>query len=206
MGSNSNQTRLLPFAKGIIRKKAKSMVGKGGFTYSDLRDIEQSLMLEVLRRADRFDPLRGSEIQFVTTIVRNAAASIISHQLTAKRGKGIACVSLDKEIRIKNGESITGHELVDKEVYLRSTQGRFGSQENRLGFRIDLDRAVKTLHPNLCELATRLMASTPSEIARDTGIPRTTLNGLIAKFRSRLLINGLSEYLNFHPSDFNRFR
>jgi len=206
MGSNYNQDRLHPFAKVIIRKKARFLLGRYGILPSDIEDIRQTLMLDVLRRADRFDPLRGSENQFVSTVVRHGIARIVERRLTAKRGSGYATVSLDEEFQNIGGKSFTLHDVVDKHTYLSITKGPFETTVNRLDIQIDLDRALAGLPRGLRELATRLMTSTPSEIARDTGIPRTTLNGLIAKLRSRLLINGFGEYLNFRPSDFKRFR
>jgi RNA polymerase sigma-70 factor (ECF subfamily) len=186
MGSKSNQDRLFPCAQSLIRRKARSLIGAGGFTSSDLDDIKQDLMIDVLCRADRFDPARGSEIQFVSTVVRHRIARIVERKKAKKRGDGITFISLDEVPESQDGEESCLHDTVDKETYLGLTRGPEDPLIDRLEAQIDLGRIKRGLLPDQCELLTLLLTHTHSEAAQVLGVPRTTLSSRVSKLLSHL--------------------
>jgi RNA polymerase sigma factor (sigma-70 family) len=206
MGIDSNRSRLFPLAARIIRRKARSLVGMYGFRPSDAEDLEQTLTLEVLRRAPGFDPRKGSEGQFLSTVVARAIASLVERHNAAKRGFGFAIVSLDAGIEYTSGDNASSHDVIDKESYLQTTRSGETPEVQCRDLLIDFERACRSLPEDLWQLACQLSEQTPSEIARSTGIPRTTINDRIKKLRARLRKSGLGDYLNFPPSDRRRFR
>ena len=63
----------------LIRKKARSLVGKYGFTTSDQESIEQELWYHLLQVYSRFDPSRGKETTFIISVVENRIRTLIEH-------------------------------------------------------------------------------------------------------------------------------
>ena len=60
---------------------------------------------------------------------------------------------------------------------------------------LDTAEVIAGLTPELRELAERLKADSVSQVARDLGVPRTTLNGRIQELRRRFERARLRDYL-----------
>ena len=61
--------------------------------------------------------------------------------------------------------------------------------------RMDLDRAIASLPDELRDLCERLRDDTMAEIAREMGVPRTTLYDRLSKLRDAFREAGLEDYL-----------
>lgn len=88
MYSHNGTTHLPPiddFAARLIRFKARQLVGRAGFTRSDVDDIEQELILKLLKHRGAFDPAQSHWHAFVTTIVERHAATILRDKRMEKR-------------------------------------------------------------------------------------------------------------------------
>ena len=68
------------FARGIIRRKARLLVGRAGFSRDDREDIEQELLLRLLQSIPLLDPNRGHPNVFITTIVDLGSGQQNFHQ------------------------------------------------------------------------------------------------------------------------------
>src|SRR5689334_8458675 len=75
------------FAGNYIRRKARQLIGKTGFTLSDRPDIEQELAIKVVQCISRFDPTRGHWNAFVATVVERHVATILKSRRARKRGQ-----------------------------------------------------------------------------------------------------------------------
>jgi RNA polymerase sigma-70 factor (ECF subfamily) len=60
---------------------------------------------------------------------------------------------------------------------------------------MDLDRAIASLPDELRDLCERLRYDTMAEIAREMGVPRTTLYDRLSKLRDAFREAGLEDYL-----------
>ena len=194
MDIESGRSRLLPVATDIIRRRARSLVGQHGFTPSDVADIEQDLIFEILQRSAHFDPSRGSEVQFAVTVIKHGIATAVERRHAAKRGVGTRHMSLDEELDPTANDSSTRYDIIDAESYLALTRGPDTPDARRQDLRMDLNRALSALPPDLRELAENLKEHTASELARSSGVPRTTINERIKKLRAALRKRGLAEY------------
>jgi len=74
------------FARGIIRRKVRLLIGRGGFTRQDRDDLEQQLVLRLLQSLDLFDPELAGPNVFIATVIERAVALI----LRERRAKGDA--------------------------------------------------------------------------------------------------------------------
>ena len=69
-----------PFDPYIIQQascRASRLVAMAGFRSHDWEDLKQEMVLDLLRRAPKFDPARGNWQGFVRGVVRNYAAVLM---------------------------------------------------------------------------------------------------------------------------------
>jgi RNA polymerase sigma-70 factor (ECF subfamily) len=166
------------FARWIIRRKVRLLIGHAGFTKQDRPDIEQELLVRLLQSLDQFDPNRRHFNVFAATVIGRAAARILRERLAKKRDNGQMC-SLNKA---KDGCST---EPVDPRP----------SHEEQVDLATDLAEVLARLPEELRDLAERLKSRSLSEVARDLGVPRTTLHRRLRRLRQCFEDGGLQIYL-----------
>ncbi len=178
-----------------IKRKARQLVGHNGFTVSDLEDIEQDLIQDLLRRLPKYDPTRAQRSTFIARVIEHRVATIIEARKAKKRDYRRRGWSLNERLEDGEGGSIERGEMVDQEDYLRRTRGLSRPAADLRDLVIDVHEAVEKLSPKLRELARRLETQPISEISRDTGVPRSTLYERIKELRAFFGDAGLQEYL-----------
>jgi len=195
MGFDNRYEGIDEYAVRIIKHKARQLVGRAGFTASDRQDLEQEMMLDLLRRLPRFDPKRGSRKTFIARVVKHKVATIIEARKAGKRDYRLRACSLNDRLENDDGGSIERQETIDQDEYLRRT-GRLSRPAAELrDLCIDLGRVMASLSPELRTLCQRLQTESVTEISRDTGIPRGTIYEAIKKLRAVFEDAGLRDYL-----------
>ena len=74
-----------PVAKEIIRRKARYLMRRGGFSVSELPDLEQELSLHLLKRTPSFDPRKADWDVFVKAIVTAWGVNLLRDRHAAMR-------------------------------------------------------------------------------------------------------------------------
>jgi RNA polymerase sigma-70 factor (ECF subfamily) len=195
MGYENRYQGIDDYAVQLIKYKARQLVGRVGFTESDREDLEQEMVLDLLRRLPKFDPKRAGRNTFIARIVEHKVATIIEAQKAGMRDYRLCSCSLNDRLEDEEGRSIERMETIDQEDYLRRT-GKLSRPMSELRhLSIDLRIAVQTLPPELRELCKRLQTESVTEISRDTGIPRGTIYESIKKLRAIFEDAGLKDYL-----------
>ena len=64
------------YANDLIRSKARTLIGKAGFTSADCEDIEQELALDLLVRLEHYDPKKSKRSTFMTRVVEHRIATL----------------------------------------------------------------------------------------------------------------------------------
>src|SRR5262249_40954494 len=72
-------------AKEIIRRKASYLKRKGGFSSSDLPDLEQELSQHLVKRMPTYDPRKADWEKFVSAVVTAWGANCLRDRYAAKR-------------------------------------------------------------------------------------------------------------------------
>ena len=183
-----------PFTEGLIRKKARQLVNRNGFTDSDREDIEQELTLKLLKKSGAFDSSQAHWNVFVTMIIERGTASLVRDKQAQKRDHRRVCslnvviAKKDKKM-IELGDIIGSHE---QDARLGRKQRSDFDQAQLLQ---DMNEVLSNLPPELRELAEVMKTDSIAEISRDTGVPRTSLNYRVRQLRQRFEEAGLAEYL-----------
>lgn len=160
----------------------------------DREDIEQELHLKLLKYLASYDPRKGRLQAFATAIVKRQAANLLRAKRALKRDHhGVRSLSME----LANEEE-GPVELADtiSQRHLGARLGRATREEHELAaLAMDIRDVIASLPPELADLAERLKTDSLSQIARDLGIPRTTLADRVRKLRRYFEQAGLRDYL-----------
>jgi RNA polymerase sigma-70 factor (ECF subfamily) len=203
MVSHNGTTHLPPiddFAARLIRFKARQLVGRAGFTRSDVDDIEQELVLKLLKHRGAFDPDQSHWHAFVTTIVERHAATILRDKRMEKRDFTRAT-----SLHVIVDDPINGPSELAATIGRRELDARLGlatrPEHDFLELVQDLATVMADLPPTWRNVCERLKSASVSKVARDLGVPRTTLSCLLRRLRRRFEPAGLGEYVKPGSSD-----
>jgi RNA polymerase sigma factor (sigma-70 family) len=182
------------FTWGIVKKKALQLVGRPGIRDQDRPDLEQHLLLKVAQRAAAFDPGRGHSNVFVTTIVERAVANMVRDNRAEKRDPTRVC-SLNAPVANDDGNTVELGATVGQHEHDARHQRHTRSQQEQAELANDVQDVIAALPDRLRQLAEQLKTMTVADIARETGIARSTINDRITELRRRFEKSGLREYL-----------
>jgi RNA polymerase sigma-70 factor (ECF subfamily) len=183
MGLDHDALELDDYAVQLIRRKARQLVGRAGFTEHDREDIEQTLILDLLHRLPKFDSSRASRHTFTARIVEHGVARLIEHREAPMRDYRRCICSLNEWVESEDGDRVNRGDLVDQETYFANIGQPTMPVADRAAARVELQRVFAMLPPELRELWTRLSdGQTITEISQETGISR----GVLYDRRNRL--------------------
>ena len=179
----------------IVRGTSRQLSMRRGFSESDADDIEQALLLDLLKRLPRFDPTRASLRTFVTRLVDHCVATLIEAREAACRDWRRRRETLHDVIRDPTGEqhprwTVLGEEDCRNRIL---AQERDGSAVQEL--RLDLDAAVEALPQRLRDMAEQLKADSPTGVARESGVHRSTVYDARRRIRAHLVASGIADYV-----------
>ncbi len=178
--------------KDIVRRKARQLKGKYGFTSSDVEDLEQDFFREVLDRIQNHDSNKAKLRTFVSRIVDHKIANVIRYRKQQKRDYRREACSINDTVSDDCGATIARHETLSKDRRRPHLDGNTNQQD----LSIDLSDAIESLQDELRELLELLRIGTTSNAARELGVPRSTLyDKRLAKLRDVLAEKNLDEYL-----------
>lgn len=183
------------FTRGIIRRKTSQIIGRAGFTHQDRDDLQQELVLRVLQSLPSFDPDQAHRNVFVTTVIERYVRNVLRNKRAGKRDhRRISSLNVmidgTDDGPIELAQTISQRELDAR----RNRNPR--SDEELAHLAQDMTEVIATLPTELRDLAERLKTQNVSEIARDMGIPRTTLHESVRRLRRRFERAGLKGYLD----------
>lgn len=177
------------YAVTKVRFHARQLARTGLFPSQDAEDIEQELMLDLLRRLEDFDPARASRNTFIARVVENCAATLIEAAKAKKRGAQFQYDSLDAPLGDDEHGQFTLGDVISDDAGLWAAHGRRWDEAADL--RRDLSRVLDRLPHRLSSLCARLAVDTVTEVSRDTGMPRPTIYDCLAEVREELLNVGI---------------
>ena len=195
MGFDNRYEGIDDYAVQIIKHKARQLVGRVGFTESDRDDLEQDMMLDLLRRLPKYNPARAQRNTFIARVVEHRVATIIEARKAGIRDYRLCNCSLNDHLEDEEGSSVERVETTDQEDYLLRTSKLSRPAAELHDLSLDVHKVMEQLPPKLRELCRCLMTDTVTRISRETGIPRGTIYEFIRKLRVIFEDAGLRDYL-----------
>lgn len=193
-GSSRARQGVDPFTEGYVRKSARRLAGRYGFKRQDRDEIEQQLYLKLARHlhaADADDPRWKA---FVAQVVRRCIANMIRDNVAGKRDHRRV-----SSIHDGGGDKGEGRvelaDTIDSQCNGCRAAGKRNPQD-LADLKLDVATCMADISDErLREFAERLKHDSISQVARDMGIPRTTLNTWIGKLRCRFEDRSLRDYV-----------
>ena len=182
------------FTRDLIRRKIKQLIGRAGFTLHDREDIEQDLYVRVLQSWPRFNPDVAHRNAFITTVVERYVANILRNKQAAKRDHR-RISSLNVMITVTDeGPTELAQTIGEREQDARLFR-QCRSEVELIQLELDIEKLLAELPAELRNLAVDMKTKSIAEIARERGVPRTTLNEHVRKLLQRFEQAGLRDYL-----------
>lgn len=187
---------LTEFTENYLRKKAKQLVHRVGYTASDVEDIQQDLLVHLLERIDQFDPERGHINVFITAVTERYIANILRDREADCRRPENPVESLNVSVACEDSESgsVDFGETVDEERRTARDDHYPRSEIESFEMREDIAAVVSKLPHQLQELCERLMYDPVSKVANDMQVPRTTINRWLEELAEYFDQAGLKGY------------
>lgn len=195
MGHDNQYDGIDPYAVKLIKFKARRLIGQAGFTASDRDDLEQELILDLLRRLPKYNPKRAQLNTFIARVVEHKIATLIEARKAGIRDYRRCPFSLNDRFEDEEGRSVERVDTFDQEDYLLRTGAQSRPADELSALTTDVAAVLEGLPPELRELCHRLQAESVTEISRDTGVPRGTIYESIKKLREIFEDAGLKDYL-----------
>jgi len=183
------------FASQLIRRKARQLVRRPGFSKSDRPDIEQELAIELVQKYGQFDPERARETTFVARVIENKAVSLVRARQAEKRHFRRNGKSLNERVSDGEGGSVERAQTVGAANAKRHTGQAARSDEEVARLKLDIDAVLETLPADLRKLAEMLTEMTEYAASRQLGTSRRQVANDVARLRERFEDAGLRDYL-----------
>ena len=183
------------FVVRLVRRKARELVRHVRFIPSDREDIEQDLLLALLKRLRKFNPSIAHYNAFATTVVERCAATMIEHRAAERRAPRQSNGSLHVAVDDGTGNCVELlATIVDGQQKRHASQLSCGVEESS-DLASDVADVIADLPPRLREICEQLKHDTPAEVARNLRVGRATIYERINRIRARFEKAGLHEYL-----------
>jgi len=192
----NEQTR--KYAAERAHFKARQLLGKYGFTEADFEDLQQELLLHVLKHLPNFDSGKASIRVFVTTLIDKRIANLVEDQEADCRDWRRVERSLDDPVPDEGEDGEDGMASFGDTISEDQGDARLGvarhSREDRADLAMDLARALQRLTPRDRQLCELLKEYTAEETARLAGVDRSHVHRRIKAIREVFTNAGLGEY------------
>jgi RNA polymerase sigma-70 factor (ECF subfamily) len=183
-----------PIAKEIIRRKSRYLKRRGGYSVSDLPDLEQELSLHLLKRMQMYDPRKAEWETFVSAVLTTWGANCLRDRYAAKRDPR-RLHSLPTTTETGQNESGPAEVMLSEQAHDARLGRHRRSAQGQVELQLDVQEALGRLPEDLRSIAECLKHNLPAEVARELGLPRTTLYELIARICRRFQRMGLGKNL-----------
>ena len=196
MQNPQEQHGLTDYALTLVHHKARQIVGKAGYTQSDVEDIEQDLILDLLERLPKFDAAKAKYSTFVTRLVERKISNLLRDRLAEMRDHRREVCSLNDEIDIGDDEPVQRSATISQDEYDLRTGKYNRPAEERADLALDVTMLLEDLPAELRAVAEKLMTNTITEVAQQLGMPRSTFyDTYVAPLRAAFGERGLGDYL-----------
>jgi DNA-directed RNA polymerase specialized sigma24 family protein len=181
---------LSPATVCTARRVANRISSRLRSAYLDRHDIEQELILDVLRRSARFDSGRSQSRTFQSRCVRHKAAEIVRYELRKKRRPESAdmCQLHSGAPNNQNAYSQGDNELPHLEPLIES-------EVNDRQRAMDVESVISALPENLQLVCGQLMNTSQSGARRHLGLTKREMSAALFEIRNRFEAMGLGNDL-----------
>jgi len=179
------------YTQKLIRIKARQLIRTPWFERYEREDLQQELLLYVLKHIGKFDPDKAKLTTFINRIVDSHAAMLVRDRRRAKRAPGFFARSIETLRENVTEEPVSGAGALAEDDALRRFGLAAGDPQATRDMRAAVARVVAGLPSPLAEVCARLVDGNAASVARELGISRRQVGHAIAELRRRFTAAGL---------------
>lgn len=178
-------------SRTLVRKFAFQLSRSPGFSRSDYEDLLQALNFRAEEALKRYDPKRSSVWGYLQSVLTNEVRNIVRYQRAACRHP-FTERSLHTPVHIGDGHFVERGEILDHRDRFRHRGVKSADAIDAFVRSIDVRKVLLNSPPELRNFGVALMSKSTAQIARDWGVPRTSLTHLKKRLAHRLERAGLA--------------
>jgi RNA polymerase sigma-70 factor (ECF subfamily) len=194
MSDESKANAIGAFGLGLIGRKARQLVRRPDFSRDDPRDLEQELATRLLKRLQKYDPQRSERDHFISMAVKRLVANLIRDR-RARRPRDRSVLSLDAGGGAADGNAAPRAAAVTQKHLEARTGTSRRTPEELAKLALDVATVLAGLPREDRDLVAALLTKSKAEVARERGVPRSTLEGDVQRLRRRFERGNLQDYL-----------
>ena len=142
------------FAASLIRRKARQLCQRPGFSRSDEDDLKQGMRLYLWSASRLFDPARGNVESFIVTALRSWMDMEVRRRRAEMRFTGVEAISLDsKTVDCGDGECFP----MIADITSDQADRRLGLDSRDLASDLEFREALALVHARLTQAELRFM-------------------------------------------------
>jgi DNA-directed RNA polymerase specialized sigma24 family protein len=168
---------------------ARRLLRQLGLSRSDLDDLRQDFLVDLIGRLPAFDPDRGTLGAFAGAVMANRATRLAQKVKRQRQLYGAMPISLDEHIPDSDGA--TRGDVIPEGDGLSAYFGQHVDAFAEVERRIDVERGLGGLDPNDAKLAAALSHGTVDELSDRGPASRSGLYRRVRTIRLALLAAGL---------------
>lgn len=172
---------LTPYAKRLIRSKARELAHTTGFRRHEAEDLEQELWTALVMQVENYDATRASLNTFINRVVNTTVAILVRERHRSKRSLAVHALSIDQispRQRCAARTSLT--ETDDRRRSPRSSEDVLLAIETDEAFQ----RGLNSLPSAIKQVCHRVMSGAELSAARELGTSRRQVRKSLAEARS----------------------
>jgi len=176
----------------LIRRRVGRLVAALKLAPDAQPDLEQTLLVALLRRYPRFLPARSPWHAFAIGVLDHAVAEHLKHAGKQKRRPDRRITSLAIEVLNSAGQTTTLGETLTAEQGLRRRELDRRSDSEQFDLRHDVQLVLARLSARDRKLCAELMQDNVSQVARTRRLPRRTLRRRLQALRDQFTDAGFA--------------
>jgi RNA polymerase sigma-70 factor (ECF subfamily) len=192
MGIPTDYPGLTPEMVKLIKGRAYTLSRGYGHTPEDREDLEQDMALQLLSALPKHDPAKSSLRTFANRVIDYWTSVQVRRWQASCRDHRALGVSLDQACLDQDGEQTTLGEMLGGDEVPNSPRSLGFTEAVEL--KIEVERAVSTLPPQLREMCHALMNMSVAELCRSHDLSRGKVSFQMKKIRRAFEHAGLGEY------------
>ncbi len=184
------------FVRSVINRKVGNLIAKSIFTEQDRSDLVQEVYVQAMKSLRLYDSSVGHLYPYVCTVVqRHLVNAVRNRSVTNRQLAGRVSLSKYVDSGEDGGPVEMSQVLNERDQDRRLGRERRLSEEELNDLRMDLAAFMSNLPEKFQEVLRRRQTHSISEISRDLGIPRSTLNDWMSQIRQLFEEAGFERYL-----------
>jgi RNA polymerase sigma-70 factor (ECF subfamily) len=188
---------LTKFVFKLVKRKARQIVGKTGYTLDDVDDIQQELVLDLLEQLPHYDPDLASYNTFVVRVVDRKVCKMLRHRRMEKRDYRRETGSVYDQMYTGGDQAMQQIEVITEKEHDRRLGISRMSQEERSHLEIDVCTLLEDLPPDLRRVAELLQTMSPNQAAEHLNLSHTTFyRNYLVPLREILQSKDMDDYLS----------